>query len=82
MTDKEIKEDRAKSYGDTKSSFSRIASLWSTYLNTTIQPQDVAIMMTLLKISRIITAKNATLKDSYQDARIYLELAEELDNFS
>jgi len=37
-------------------------------------------MMTLLKISRSVTAIDETLKDCYVDARNYLTLAEELLN--
>ena len=78
MTDKEIKADRAKSYGDAKKSFSKIAALWETYLDVPIEAHDVAICMTLLKINRMTTAKGESLTDSFQDARIYLELAEEV----
>ena len=77
--DKQIKEDRAKSYGSVSESFGRISKLWSAYLGHDIKPHEVAIMMTLLKISRTTTAKGETLVDSYQDGRIYLELAEELN---
>lgn len=80
MTDKQIKEDRAKSYGSPSESFGRIAELWSSYLGYYIVAEEVAVMMSLLKISRMVTAKGDTLKDSYQDARIYLELAEEITN--
>ena len=78
-TDDEIKQDRANSYGSPQASFGRISRLWSVYLGKNIQPKEVAVMMTLLKISRITTAKGDALVDSYQDSRIYLELAEELD---
>lgn len=77
-TDEDILKDRAKSYGSPISSFTRIAELWSIYLDYKIEPSDVAIMMTLLKISRTTTAKGDTLLDSFQDARNYLTLAEEL----
>jgi len=78
MNDEEILKERAKSYGTPKSSFTRIARLWSIYLDHNIQPYQVANMMSLLKISRTITAKGDTLIDSYQDGRNYLTLAEEL----
>ena len=78
MTDEEILKDRAKSYGSVQSSFTRIAKLWSTYLDHKIEPYQVANMMTLLKIGRTTTATGDSLIDSYQDGRIYLSLAEEL----
>lgn len=79
MTDEEIKQDRAKSYGSPHASFGRIAKLWGIYLGVDIKPHEVATMMALLKISRTKTAKGDTLTDSYQDCRIYMELAEELN---
>ena len=78
MTDEEILADRAKEYGDATKSFTVIAELWSAYLGTPIQPEQVAICMTLLKISRSTTAKDFHLKDSLIDGRNYLTLAEEI----
>jgi len=78
LTDEEIKLDRGKSYGSPESSFGRIAKLWSTYLDHKVEPHQVAVMMTLLKISRSTTATGDALIDTYQDSRVYMELAEEL----
>jgi hypothetical protein len=78
--DKEILEQRAFQYGSAEESFGRIANLWSSYIGTRITPVQVANMMTLLKISRSVTATDETLKDCYVDARNYLTLAEELLN--
>jgi len=80
MTDEEIMKDRAKSYGDAKVSFQGIANLWTNYIDYNIEPHEVAIMMALLKINRIKTAEGDSLKDSFQDARNYLTLAEGLKN--
>lgn len=44
--------DRAATHGDVEDTFTAIASLWSSYLDTQIQPHDVALMMALLKIAR------------------------------
>jgi len=80
MTDAEIKADRAMSYGSPQQSFGRIAKLWDAYLGgREIEPKDVANMMVLLKVSRTVRATGDALKDSYQDMRVYSELAEELD---
>lgn len=56
-----INGDRNNDYGDPLDDFSTTARLWSTYISrcTTVrghmalEPHDVAVMMILLKISRI-----------------------------
>ena len=50
--------DRQQSYGSPENNFKLIAQLWDTYLDTEITPQDVAVMMILLKIARISTGVN------------------------
>jgi len=79
VSDLELKKERGKSYGSVESSFGRIAKLWSAYTGKSIKPHEVAVMMTLLKVSRMTTAKDEVLLDCYQDARVYLDLAEELN---
>lgn len=44
---------REQDYGTPESNFGLIANLWSGYLGQDIKPQDVAMMMALLKIARI-----------------------------
>lgn len=78
MTDAQVLEDRALEYGDATKSFTAIANLWSQYLDIKIEPTQVAMMMTLLKIQRSKTAKNFHYFDSLQDARNYLTLAEQI----
>ena len=79
MKDKEILEQREKEYGDATESFTRISKFWGEYLGVEIKPHEVAIMMTLLKVSRSKTSKGETLSDKHSDGRNYLTLAEELD---
>lgn len=68
--------DRNRQYGSPENSFAEIAALWSQYLDVRIAPNQVAIMMTLLKIARI---KNNPLKeDSWVDAIGYLACGAEL----
>ena len=50
--------DRQQSYGSPEDNFKLIAQLWDAYLDTEITPQDVAVMMILLKIARISTGTN------------------------
>ena len=64
---------RDKDYGDPKASFESIAQAWSWYLKTEVKPEDVAQMMTLLKISRHKTG--AVNLDNFVDASGYQGLA-------
>ena len=71
--------DRESQYGAPEDSFGLIAELWTAYLGSeTIQvgPEDVAAMMTLLKIARI---RNGVFKaDSWIDAIGYLACGAEV----
>ncbi len=71
--------DRQDQYGEPENSFSVIASLWSEYLNMPIKSSDVACMMTLLKIGRILRGKDKV--DNYVDAAAYMAIAGELSGF-
>jgi len=44
---------RDDEYGGPEDNFSRIAALWSAYLGTDVGAEDVAIMMILMKTSRL-----------------------------
>ena len=44
--------DRKSEYGDCRVSLDRIAKLWGTYLGHEVAPNDVCMMMILLKTSR------------------------------
>ena len=70
-----VNGDRKQDYGDIHDSFSRIAALWSGYLNCDIDKCDVAKMMILLKVSR---AKNNNHRDSYVDIVGYVECIDKL----
>lgn len=50
-----VNGDRNAQYGDPRQDFQRTANLWTTYLDgkSTVEPHDVAAMMSLLKLSRI-----------------------------
>ena len=47
-----ICNDRQQTHGQAENNFANIGRLWSAYLDHPITPQDVAILMTLLKIAR------------------------------
>lgn len=71
-----IIEDRGRVYGDARTSFGRIAGLWNAYAGLNLTRHDVAMMLSLLKVSRIHGAPEHA--DSYLDAKAYLELAERI----
>jgi translation initiation factor 2 alpha subunit (eIF-2alpha) len=48
-----ITHDREKDYGHPRDSFNRIATMWSVILDAEVTPQDVALCMMALKISRL-----------------------------
>lgn len=82
-----ICRDRENQYGGIENSFRIIACLWEAYLKEKclipdgyieILPEDVGVMMALLKIGRIATGSFK--EDSYVDAIGYLACAGELAN--
>lgn len=44
---------RQKEYGKAEDSFGQIAKYWSVYLDKSVSPLDVAIMMNLMKVARL-----------------------------
>jgi hypothetical protein len=71
-----ITRDRQQTHGQAENNFANIARLWSAYLNHPITPQDVAILMTLLKIARY--KHNPSHVDNAIDMCGYAALAGEL----
>ena len=79
-----IVNDRNKTYGEPENIFPLIAEYWSTYLRESLHDSDiyiadtdVAVMMALMKIARIM--KSPDLIDSYVDAIGYLAIAQTLE---
>ena len=78
MAGKYISQDRAMVYGDAKKQHARIAEYWCQYLDLPsdrISAQDAAVMMVLLKISRLHHRPTA---DSFIDICGYSALACEI----
>lgn len=67
-----ITNDRNEDYGDPSSNFQCIADMWSSYLDHTIEPHDVAAMMVIVKLSRIQTSPAK--RDSWVDLAGYAAL--------
>tara|TARA_R110000744_G_scaffold64105_2_gene132013 strand:+ start:991 stop:1284 length:294 start_codon:yes stop_codon:yes gene_type:complete len=77
---------RQETHGDTKTNHEQIAEFWNIFLDGKLQPSaaitsdEVAIMMTLLKISRSQRGKDNV--DDYVDAAAYMAIAGELKHGS
>ena len=71
-----VKGQREKDYGDKVNNHKNIAKLWTAYLDTYVDPHDVAIMMSLLKIAR--TKLGEVNKDTYIDMSAYGAIAGEI----
>jgi hypothetical protein len=77
---------RAKDYGDKTENHQRIADLWNYWLSTSpgtvgskfgkITAYDVAIMMLLLKVARLMHSPGHS--DSHVDIAGYASIAEEI----
>ena len=71
-----VTKDRAAQHGDMESNLTMIANLWSVFLETKIEPHQVGVCMTLLKIARIkSTPENA---DHWEDSCGYMACGGEL----
>ena len=64
---------RGSVYGHPYTNHKRIAELWSAYLGYPIQANEVAVLMCLVKISRM--AEDARVTDNYTDALGYIAIA-------
>ena len=83
-TEKLVNDSRAKTHGDKIKNHENIARLWSSYLqnktqlNIVLSPEDVAQLMTLLKIARSQAGEHNI--DDYVDAVGYQAIAGEIAN--
>ena len=72
---------RADQYGGPEDSFKNIARLWSAYLTeanytVTLKPEDIALMMTLLKVARLSNSPDH--RDSWVDIAGYAACGAEI----
>jgi len=68
--------ERGISYGHPITNHKRIAELWSAYLGYPIQPNEVAICMALVKISR--QAEDVSKLDNYEDCIAYIAISKSI----
>lgn len=73
-----VESDRQKAYGTPKENLGRIAALWSAYTGTTISAEDVAVMMTLVKIGRM---RGSYRRDNAVDGVAYLLIADSFGRY-
>ena len=73
---KTINGDRQDAYGNPEDSFRMISDLWTAYLDKYVSPQDVAMMMVLLKCARQKTGKGK--RDNFVDMCGYAALAADM----
>lgn len=71
-----VSVDRAETYGDARTNFGNIASLWSAYLGVPVTAVDAGAMLALFKIARF--KANPAHHDSAIDCAGYIALAGEI----
>jgi hypothetical protein len=70
--------DREKTYGHPSVNLDNIAKFWNVYLKTDLNAQDVATMMVLLKIARLMNQPDH--HDSLLDGLAYFALIDRIKN--
>lgn len=75
MVNVDVIKQRKEMYGN---NFPEIARLWSLYTKTEISPTDVAMMMALMKITRMIVNGDS---DSEMDMENYIWIAMNYDEY-
>ena len=71
-----VSNDREREHGDFYSNAYLTAKLWYGYTGYDIQPEQVPVMLALLKVAR---SNNSNNMDNFRDAAGYLALAAELN---
>lgn len=70
-----IRSDRGAIYGHPYTNHQRIAKLWSAFLDFPITPDQAALCMALVKVSRLAETPGHRGRDGYVDACAYIALA-------
>ena len=69
--------ERQHVYGQPENTFEEIANLWSSYLDTKIDAEEVAVMMILMKVARLKTSGCKSV-DSWVDVAGYAACGAEI----
>lgn len=69
--------DRNKTYGSPYGNLSLTARLVSTFIGTTVTASQMAVIMALVKIARLVQTPDH--KDSHLDAAAYMAIAYECE---
>jgi hypothetical protein len=72
--------DRNKNYGSPLTNHTRIAKLWSVWLETEITPAQAAMCLALVKVARLIETPDHL--DSFIDGAAYFSIAGEIETES
>ena len=72
-----VSSDREREHGDFYSNAYLTAKLWYGYTGYDIQPEQVPVMLALLKVAR---SSNSNNMDNFRDAAGYMALAAELNS--
>lgn len=72
QVDQLINGDRAQEYGDAQVNFERIAKLWSAFYGSEFSAKQVAVMLGMLKMSRLATSIDHA--DSWKDLAGYVAI--------
>jgi hypothetical protein len=72
--------DRNKNYGSPLTNHTRIAKLWSVWLETEITPAQAAMCLVLVKVARLIETPDHL--DSFIDGAAYFSIAGEIETES
>ena len=72
-----IIQDRGMDYGHPTDNMSKTASLWSAYLEVPIEPYQVAMCLSLVKVARTMEGGKV---DNYIDGAAYFAISGQLRN--
>ena len=80
----ETLEQRGAVYGSASTNHRRISELWSGYLDTYISPEQAAMCMLLVKVSRLSESSlhADSLKDLVGYACVYRKIINELNDYT
>jgi hypothetical protein len=70
-----IIQDRGLDYGHPTDNMSRTASLWAAYLEVPIEPYQVAMCLSLVKVARSMETSKV---DNYVDGAAYFAISGQL----